>query len=154
MTQRSASRPGGTGRVVLWVVLLALALLLGWITWFAIQHNPLYSDVENNGVSKFKFIELCKGKLPEAQKALATGLGAQPGAPKILNADLAAEGVALVKAVQEVPKGGWTMTVPASVGAELTNPQSGEKVNQTATIPFRCSVDARTEKVEAQLVTQ
>lgn len=50
------------------VFLLVLGLLLGIVTAYAIKYNPLYSDRETYGISKYAFIEQCKEKLLETDE--------------------------------------------------------------------------------------
>ena len=54
---------GGAGRTALWIALALTVLLLGWVTATAVRANPIYSDRDAYGVSKYHFIELCREKL-------------------------------------------------------------------------------------------
>lgn len=58
---QSNDRPGNA----FWWVSLLLALLFGFVTAKAIQHNPLYSDRDAYGISKYRFIEECKAELEQ-----------------------------------------------------------------------------------------
>ncbi len=57
----------------IWLALAAACLLTLLITLLAVRHNPLYSDVATNGMSKYQFIEECKDLIhAEVAKQAAT----------------------------------------------------------------------------------
>lgn len=51
------------GRTLLWIAIALTVLLLGWVTATAVRANPIYSDRDAHGVSKYQFIELCREEL-------------------------------------------------------------------------------------------
>lgn len=63
MSQTSSSSGGGLGRTLLWIAIALTVLLLGWVTATAVRANPIYSDRDAYGVSKYHFIELCREEL-------------------------------------------------------------------------------------------
>ena len=66
MTERTVTQAGrDKGRILLWLMILLSVLLLGFVTVFTARHNPLYSDRDAYGISKYKFIEACKERLHE-----------------------------------------------------------------------------------------
>ncbi|RJF71989.1 MULTISPECIES: hypothetical protein [Deinococcus] len=66
--QRSPGRAGSTFPVYL----LILALLLGVVTAYAVRDNPLYSDRNAYGISKYAFIDQCKENLHETGQLQTT----------------------------------------------------------------------------------
>lgn len=54
--------------IAFWVFLGVSSLFLGFVTAQAIQHNPLYSDRDAYGISKYKFIHSCKEELHHPEK--------------------------------------------------------------------------------------
>ena len=67
---------GGAGRALLWVALLLTLALLGFVTATAVRNNPIYSDREANGISKYRFIENCK-ELTHDTEELTVGAAGQ-----------------------------------------------------------------------------
>lgn len=66
MTERTVTQAGrDKGRILLWLTILLSLLLLGFVMVYTVRHNPLYSDRETYGISKYKFIEACKERLHE-----------------------------------------------------------------------------------------
>lgn len=94
------------------VALLALSAL-------AQNHNPLYSDVDTNGISKYKFIEGCREAINETVSKAAAQ---QPGLSVTLNArDLVAgttEGYTTPPTsptAKPTTGPGWTLIAPMQV---------------------------------------
>lgn len=63
---------GGAGRALLWVAIILTVALLGFVTATAVRANPIYSDRDANGISKYKFIEACK-EIAEDTEELTVG---------------------------------------------------------------------------------
>ncbi|WP_291432301.1 hypothetical protein [Deinococcus sp.] len=149
---------GGAGRALLWVVLLLTLALLGFVTATAVRHNPIYSDREANGISRYRFIENCK-ELAHDTEELTVGAAGQSIPLKTLieqsaplksgdtiHADLDAEPAQIIKATQTTEGGGWTFTVPATVAVH-----NGERINILGQLPLQCAHDKKTGKTTAQL---
>ena len=149
---------GGAGRALLWVALLLTLTLLGFVTATAVRNNPIYSDREANGISKYKFIEACK-ELAHDTEELTVGAAGQSIPLKTLieqsaplkagdtiHADLDAEPAEIIKATQTIEGGGWTLTAPATVAVH-----SGERTNTLGQLPLQCAHDRKTGKTTAQL---
>ena len=66
MSETNVKRATGNAGSSFFIFLLALALLLGVVTAYAIKYNPLYSNRDTYGISKYMFIEECKTKLHNA----------------------------------------------------------------------------------------
>lgn len=66
MSESTVKRSSGNAGLPFLLFLLILALLLGVVTTYAIRYNPLYSDRDAYGISKYMFIEQCKEKLHDA----------------------------------------------------------------------------------------
>ncbi|WP_229777679.1 MULTISPECIES: hypothetical protein [Deinococcus] len=150
---------GGAGRALLWLAILLTLALLGFVTATAVRNNPIYSDREANGISKYKFIEACK-ELAHDTENLAVGAAGQSiplktlieqsGAPlkagDSIHADLDAEPAQIIKATQTVEGGGWTLTAPATVAVH-----SAGRENTLGQLPLQCAHDKATGKTTAQL---
>ncbi|MBZ9715167.1 hypothetical protein [Deinococcus multiflagellatus] len=154
----STNRHGGAGRALLWVAIALTVALLGFVTIFVSQRNPIYSDREAGGISKFKFIEACKEVLEDTEALTVSAQGqtiplktlVQQGSPlkpgDKLHADLNAESPEIVRAAQLAEEGGWTMTLPVNIAVH-----SGERVTTLGQLPMQCRHDKRTGKTTAQL---
>jgi hypothetical protein len=149
---------GGAGRALLWVAILLSVTLLGFVTATAVRNNPIYSDRDANGISKYKFIEACK-ELTHDTDELTVGAAGQSIPLKTLieqsaplkagdsiHADLEAEPVEIVRATQTIEGGGWSLTAPATVSVH-----SGGRVNTLGQLPLQCTHDRETGKTTAQL---
>ncbi len=154
----STNRHGGAGRALLWVAIALTVALLGFVTIFVSQRNPIYSDRDAGGISKFKFIEACKEVLEDTEE-LTVGAGGQSlplktlveqGSPlkpgDKIHAELEAEPTEIVRAAQLAEGGGWAMTLPTTIAIH-----SGERVTTLGQLPMQCSHDKKTGKTTAQL---
>lgn len=149
---------GGAGRALLWVAILLTVALLGFVTATAVRANPIYSDRDANGISKYKFIEACK-EIAEDTEELTVGAMGQAIPLKTLveqssplkagdelHAGIEAEPAEIIKATQTVEGGGWTLTAPVTIAVH-----SGERVNTLGQLPMACSHDKKTGKTTATL---
>lgn len=76
--QNQSSAGRGKGRLLLWIVLALTVALLSFVTYTAARNNPLYSDRDAYGISKYKFIEECRERLHDpAELTLNAGPGQQ-----------------------------------------------------------------------------
>ncbi|WP_343757239.1 hypothetical protein [Deinococcus depolymerans] len=157
--QTKTTGHGSAGRALLWVAILLSVTLLGFVTATAVRNNPIYSDREANGVSKYRFIETCK-ELAADTEALTVGAAGQSIPLKTLieqsaplkagdtiHADLDAEPAQIIKATQPVDGGGWTLTAPATVAVH----SRAGGVNTLGQLPLQCAHDKKTGKTTAQL---
>lgn len=77
MSELTAPRPQKqSGHPLVWVLGLLSLLALSYASYSAIRHNPLYSDRDAYGISKYRFIEECKEGLHDA-KALSLNFQGQ-----------------------------------------------------------------------------
>ncbi|UBV42895.1 hypothetical protein LAJ19_01300 [Deinococcus taeanensis] len=149
---------GGAGRALLWVAILLTLALLSFVTATAVRHNPIYSDRDANGISKYRFIEECK-EIAEDSEALTVGAMGQTIPLKTLveqssplktgdelRATLDAEPREIIKATQTVEGGGWTLTAPAAISIH-----NGARVSTLGQLPMACTHDKKTGKTTATL---
>lgn len=144
----SPKRHGNVGRTLLWVAILLSVLLLGFVTALSIRSNPYYSDARANGISKFEFLEECREGIREAEQltalrgVLQQGGQLQPG--QNLHAEIAATPSELVRNVQTVPGGGWTLTGPADISIRGQTAVLGQ-------LGAQCAYDKAQRRTVAQL---
>ena len=121
------SSPGGSGRTTLWIVLaLALAALAYLTLGLAIPNNPLYSDRDANGISKYRFLEHCQDKIAEAPQL--SEIRSAMVAQKVIGEDDSIRTQMLLKSpelvdsirVSNEPGQSWVMAAPVLVRSELT----------------------------------
>lgn len=138
---------GAAGRILLWVAILVSAALLGFLTVWAVRNNPLYSNAEANGLSKYKFIEFCKDKMADqlgefAKQSGGAQIGASYNARDIVSS--VSEGVLPRSAANpnaappRIP--GWSMFSTVKLSREGYAAQ---------TVPFGCQYE---KGKEVQLV--
>ncbi|MVN88090.1 hypothetical protein GO986_15160 [Deinococcus sp. HMF7620] len=154
----SSNRHGGLGRTLLWVAVVLTVALLSFVMAVTTRSNPIYSDREANGISKYKFIEVCKEALEDNDELTVSAGGqslplktlVEQGSPlkpgDEIHAELEAEPAQVVRAAQPAEGGGWTMTGPVTIAVH-----SGERVNALGQLPLQCSHDKKTGKTIAQL---
>lgn len=142
----SPKRNSSAGRPWLWLALLLGALLLGYVTAMGIRHNPYVSDVDANGVSKYRFLRECRELMQDADKLNVAAMGqsiplrtlagqgqALPATDHV-HAELSQTSAQLVNGINAVSGGGWTLTTPATISVT----RSG--VRQTlGDLPVQCS---------------
>ncbi|MFC6591598.1 hypothetical protein ACFP81_05930 [Deinococcus lacus] len=117
------SHGGNSARTLLWVVLALAAAALAYVTVFlAIPNNPLYSDRDAHGVSKYQFIEQCQdvvASAPEIQNlrsSLVESGQIQPG--QDLHTSVALPSRDFVRGVQVLPQASWAVVTPVYVTPE------------------------------------
>ncbi|SMB90353.1 hypothetical protein [Deinococcus hopiensis] len=155
----SSKRHGGAGRTLLWLAILLSLLLLGFVTALSIRANPYVSNVQQGGISKFKFIEECKDQLSEAGK-LPVNLGGQSTtleqvlaqsrplkAGEHILAELNAEPREVVRAAQVAQTGGWAMTTPVLLSVE--GPQGSTPLGQ---LGLQCAHEKDSGKTVASIL--
>lgn len=102
----------------MWFSLAIGFLLLLWLSFIAIRANPLYSDANLNGISKYKFIEGCREAIQEEVGKIAAQ---QPGLSVRLNARSLVDGVSsgyqsgAAPGVAPTTTPGWTLVTPVEV---------------------------------------
>ncbi|OLV18836.1 hypothetical protein [Deinococcus marmoris] len=153
----SNKRHGGVGRALLWVAIVLTVALLGFVTAVAVRGNPIYSDREANGVSKYKFIEECRELLTDTEKLTVGAQGqaiplktlVEQSAPLAkgdeLRAELEAEPAQIIRATENIEGGGWTLTAPATISVH-----SGSKTRALGQLPMQC-VHPKGQETQAQL---
>ncbi|MFC4638936.1 hypothetical protein [Deinococcus hohokamensis] len=158
MSQTSSSRRSGAGRLLLWLALLLSVALLGFVVAVTSRANPLQSDRETNGISKYKFLQQCRELAEDAEKLTVSAMGqsiplktlVEQGQPlqagDELHAELDAGSVALVRAVQPVQAGGWSMTTPTTIGVRRNG-----ALQTLGQLPLSCSYSKKEGKVVAQV---
>lgn len=156
--QTSSSHRGGVGRPLLWLAILLSLLLLGFVVAVTSRANPLYSDRETHGISKYKFLQECKELTEDSENLTVGAMGqsiplktlvsqGQPlGPADHVHAEFKADSVELVEAVQPVQAGGWTMTLPVTIG--LTRAGTAQTLGD---LPLVCSYSKKEGKVVAQV---
>ncbi|MFD1732112.1 hypothetical protein ACFSC4_15255 [Deinococcus malanensis] len=156
--QTSSSHRGAAGRTLLWLAILLSLLLLGFVVAVTSRANPLYSDRETHGISKYKFLHECKELAEDSENLTVAAMGqsiplktlisqGQPLGPQDhVHAELEADSVELVEAVQPVQAGGWTMTMPATIGVTR-----GGTARTLGELPLVCSYSKSEGKVVAQV---
>lgn len=128
MNEHTTKSSPGSGRTALWVVLaLALAALAYLTLGLAIPNNPLYSDRDANGISKYRFLEHCQEQIeasPEMEQ-IRSALVSQNmlGADDGIYSDIALKSPELVEriSVSNQPGQSWMMAVPVQIRSELTH---------------------------------
>ncbi len=153
----SNKRHGGVGRALLWVAVVLTVALLGFVTAVAVRSNPIYSDRDANGVSKYKFIEECRELLEDTDKLTVGAQGqalplkalveqsAPLGKNDELHATLEAEPAQIIRATENIEGGGWTLTAPATIAVH-----SGSKTRALGQLPMQCA-HVKGQETQAQL---
>ncbi|WP_034419259.1 hypothetical protein [Deinococcus frigens] len=153
----SNKRHGGLGRALLWVAIVLTVALLGFVTAVAVRSNPIYSDREANGVSKYKFIEQCRELLEDTEKLTVNAQGqavplqtlVEQSAPLAkgdeLHAELEAEPAQIIRATETIEGGGWTLTAPATISV-----RNGSRTRALGQLPMQC-VHPKGKETQAQL---
>lgn len=158
-TRTSTPRSGGAGRPLLWLVLLLSLALLSFVTVSAVRANPIYSDRDTHGISKYLFLEECKELVQDTAKLSVGAMGqavplktlveqSRPlAAGERLGTSLEVESTQLVRAVQTVDAGGWTLSgLPVTI-----NILKGSASTPLGQLPLECRHDKKTGKTTAQL---
>ncbi|AFZ65759.1 hypothetical protein [Deinococcus peraridilitoris] len=102
MTQgKSPRRSGAAGRIVLWIVLALFTAGGAYASYLSFKANPYVSNEARNGISKWQFMEECKGQL---RTQLRTQLQGQIPAGWTLQYP---PPVQRVQNVVQAPEGGW-----------------------------------------------
>lgn len=153
--KRAATGQAGSS---FFLFLLVMAALLGVVTAYAIKYNPLYSDRDAYGISKYALIERCKEALenpanvdvpgPQGTQKLSV-LAQQPGflqAGEHLVLQSATTSPELVASVNAVDRTKLGMLLPVHVVAENS---SGAK-RSIAPAALQCTF-ARSEGFKAAL---
>lgn len=154
----SNKRHGGLGRTLLWVAIVLTVALLGFVTAVAVRSNPIYSDREANGVSKYKFIEECRELLEDTEKLTVNAQGQaiplkalveQGGSPlaqdDAIHATLEAEPAQIIRATENIEGGGWTLTAPATIAVH-----NGARIRALGQLPMQCT-HTKGQETQAQL---
>ena len=130
---------GAVGRTLLWVAIILSVALLSFVTLLAIRNNPLYSNAEANGISKYKFIEFCKDKMTDQLNEFAR----QPGGAAIgasYNARDIVSGV--TEGVVPTPAAGATSLPPRTPGWALVGlVKLSREGFASQTVPFACQYE-------------
>lgn len=151
------AQAGDFSRGLLLSAFIIAFLLLGFVVATAVRNNPLYSDRDTYGLSKYKFIELCKKELDHPENIMLPqgggnivealkGQGMLDGDKKVkldtsaIDAKVLVDGAVGVevdtgrklagKAVQEKV---WQMSIPTEL--QIID---GAKKNILTTLPFTC----------------
>lgn len=153
----SNKRHGGLGRALLWVAVVLTVALLGFVTAVAVRSNPIYSDRDANGVSKYRFIEECRELLEDTDELTVGAQGqsiplrtlveqsAPLGQGDELRAELEAEPAQIIRATETVEGGGWTLTAPATISVH-----NGPRARTLGQLPMQCA-HAKGQETQAQL---
>lgn len=139
---------GTTGKVLLWVAILLSVALLGFMTVWAVRNNPLYSNAEANGLSKYKFIEQCKDKLADQLNVFAK----QPGGAQIGASYNARDIVSSVsEGIQQPPAANATALPPRVPGWSMVSQVKLSREGfASQTVPFGCQYE-KGKEVQLQL---
>lgn len=130
---------GAAGRTLLWLAIILSVALLAFVTLLAIRNNPLYSNTEANGISKYKFIEFCKDELSNklndfAKQPGGGAIGASYNARDIVSS--VTEGILqrpAAKATTPPPRlPGWAMVSQVKLSRDGYPAQ---------TVPFGCQYE-------------
>lgn len=162
MTERTVTQAGrDKGRILLWLMILLSVLLLGFVTVFTVRHNPLYSDRDAYGISKYKFIEACKERLHEPAE-LSLNLQGQsvPLGQALTQANQLRQGeravvettatpTQIVQGVQEAAPGQLGLIVPVLIAAG-----NGEARRPLAQASMQCLYDRTTARANVTLGVQ
>lgn len=139
------------------LILLGL-LLLGVVTAAAIRNNPLYSDRDVYGISKYQFIETCKEHLDHPDELTLSIQGQQMKLVDLINQSkqlkagehltvkTSANSTALVGGVQHVDAGKIGLITPVLLEAD-----SGNQQRILGQANLQCVHDKATNKTEATL---
>lgn len=161
---------GGAGRIGLWVALALTVALLGFVTLTAVRHNPLYSDRDAYGISKYKFLNACKEELlhPEKLPVSLGGQGQTTGLGELLTqaqqlqrgerpgVQVLSTPAQTVSSVQSIPAEGnaprrWGLSVPALLVAErAATGTAGTNTRPLAQATVQCLYD-RSQPQEQRL---
>lgn len=129
MTNSTKPRASGSAsRFVLWLAVALLTVLGTLGVLAAIRANPLDSDRASNGISKYMFLEECKGELDAQVRQVARGAEVEflpPGQ--------------IVPQITEREEGGWQWT--SLVIVSLEGQQGGQA-------QFTCQHDRKSGKTE------
>ncbi|WP_309572658.1 hypothetical protein [Deinococcus sp.] len=148
----------GVGRTLLWLALLLTMALLGFVTVTAVRNNPIYSDRDANGISKYRFIEQCKEAAADAETLTVNASGqavplktlvtqSRPLATgERIGSSLDAPAAAVVAGTQSVNGGGWALG-----GVPVTISVIGKTTSTLGQLPMQCSYDKKAAKTTAQL---
>ncbi len=156
----SKNGSSSTERAFLWLAILLGLALLSFVTIVAIRNNPIYSNRNTNGISKYQFIEECKDRASDAGALTIAGMGtevtlkqlveqtAKPGPKDTIKAELpATTGPVEVSAnTEELPDGGWKLALPV-----LVSVTSGKQTNILGQLPLQCAYTKKDHKLVAQL---
>lgn len=128
MNGHTTTSSGGSGRTALWIVLaLALAALAYLTLGLAIPNNPLYSDRDAHGISKYQFLERCQEQIAESEQMgeIRRALVAQNmlGEDDSIHSEMLLESEELVSGIglSTEPGQSWTMAAPILLRSELTH---------------------------------
>lgn len=150
-----------SSRPLVGILTLLGLLLLGVVTAAAIRHNPLYSDREAYGISKYQFIETCKEHLDHpadltlgvpGQKVKLADLTNQlktTGSLKAgehLNVRTNANSATLVNGVQHVDTGKIGLIIPVLIEAD-----SGDQQRVLGPANLQCVHDKAKNTTETTL---
>lgn len=126
-----SSGGAGRGRLLLWVVLALTLVLLSLVTATAIRNNPIYSDREAYGISKYRFIEECRERLhTPGTLPLMTGMG------QVTPLDEAVKGTGAKQASQDLQV--ETAAEPQDIDSGLVaDPQQGLQLALPVMIQLR-----------------
>ncbi|TSA81391.1 hypothetical protein FNU79_15410 [Deinococcus detaillensis] len=137
--QNNKGGRGTTGKVLLWVALLLSVALLGFMTVWAVRSNPLYSNAEANGLSKYKFIEQCKDKLADQLGEFAKQPGGAPLGASYNARDIVSS---VNEGISQRPPANSTALPPRIPGWSMV---SQVKVSRegfaSQTVPFGCQYE-------------
>lgn len=149
--QNQSSARGSKGRLLLWVVLALTVALLSFVTYTAVRTNPLYSDRDTYGISKYKFIEECRDRLQDpAELQLSAGPGqeiplldavrqsGQVRTGESVVVETQAEPRDIVSGVQAVGGGQLGLIAPVVIAIEGEDRQSRRPLGQAT---MQCSYD-------------
>ena len=151
-------RRSGAGRIFQWLSLVLTLALLGFVTAVAVRSNPIYSDREANGISKYYFIEECKEIAGNTEELTVSAQGqavplktlveqSRPlAAGESIRTTLEAESAQIVRGTQTVEGGGWTLT-----GVPVTISVVGKSTSTLGQLPMQCAYDKKAGKTTAQL---
>ncbi len=120
-----------SGRPLVWLLSLLSLLLLGFVTYAAIRHNPLYTDREAYGISHYKFIEQCKEALHE---------------PGDLTVSLSGQPLKLTDLEKQLPAGNHLTVKSSATSAELVSGVQDDTQNKKLTLISPVVLSARSAR--------
>lgn len=160
MSELTATRnTDRSGRPVVWVLTLLSLLLLGFVTYASIKHNPLYSDRDAYGISKYRFIETCKESLHDADNLTLSFQGQPVKLSELITSSgqlhqgehvvVKSTGTSsqLVQGVQHVDTGKIGLISPVTIAA-ASNDGSERVLGQAS---MQCLHDKATGKTDVSL---